>query len=136
MGLLVYFVIGTLFGIGITKSEIVSWFRIQEMFRFQGIEMYALFATAMPVAIITVQIIKRRQLRTLDGVPVAIPAKQNGTRYISGGILFGIGWALTGACPGPLFALVGSGATALLATLAAALLGTWTYGRLRHVLPH
>lgn len=136
MALIVYFIAGTLFGIVITKAEVISWFRIQEMFRLQGFHMYGVFATAMPTAIITVQAIKRLRLRAASGAPIVIPPKQMGTRYIAGGMIFGLGWALTGACPGPLFALVGSGATVMLAAIGAALAGTWTYGRFRHALPH
>lgn len=136
MALLVYFIAGSLFGIVITKAEVISWFRIQEMFRFQGFHMYGVFATAMPTAIVTVQAIKRLRLRAATGALIVIPPKQMGTRYIAGGTIFGLGWALTGACPGPLFALVGGGATVMLAAIGAALVGTWTYGRFRHALPH
>lgn len=138
MGLLVYAIVGTLFGFVITKAEVISWFRIQEMFRFQGFHMYGVFATAMPVAIVTVQLIKRAGLRTLGGTPVVIPPKELGTgrRYLFGGATFGLGWALTGACPGPLFALTGAGVTVMAAAIVAAVAGTWTYGRLRERLPH
>jgi hypothetical protein len=103
--------VGLFFGILLVKAEVISWFRIQEMFRFQGFHMFGIFATALPVAIISVQLIKRRGARTLSGEPVTIPPKTmgSGMRYIVGGITFGLGWALTGACPGPLFALLGSG---------------------------
>jgi len=134
----VYYFAGLLFGITLIKAEVVSWFRIQEMFRFQGFHMFGIFATALPVAIITTQLIKRFQVRTLRGEPISIPPKTLGTgrRYILGGITFGLGWALTGACPGPLFALLGSGVTVIAVTIAAAVAGTWAYGYLRPRLPH
>ena len=133
-----YFVLGLLFGVIITKGEVISWFRIQEMFRFQGFHMFGVFATALPTAIITVQLLARRHARTISGAPVVIDRKDlgSGRRYIAGGILFGIGWALTGACPGPLFALLGSGVSVIAAVIASALAGTWTYGVLRPHLPH
>ncbi|MBA3948820.1 MAG: YeeE/YedE family protein [Acidobacteria bacterium] len=136
--LVVYLAAGTLFGFVITKAEVISWFRIQEMFRFQGVHMFGVFATALPTAIVTVQALKRMRLRAFGGEPIGIAPKVMGTgaRYAVGGVIFGLGWALTGACPGPLFALLGGGDTVILAAILAALAGTWTYGRLRHLLPH
>ena len=137
-GLWVYLLTGTLFGIVLTKGEAISWFRIQEMFRFQGFHMFGIFATALPTAIIGVQLLKRRWRRTLGGEPIEVPPKHLGTglRYAMGGTIFGLGWALTGACPGPLFALLGSGVTTMAVAIASAMLGTWTYARMRRVLPH
>ncbi len=139
-GLLAYFVVGLVFGTVLTKGEIVSWFRINEMFRFAGHHMFGVFALAIPVAIVSVQWLKRSHTRTLEGEPVRLEPKTmgSGIRYAAGGALFGAGWALTGACPGPLFALVGAGAGGgvMLVAIAAALLGTWTYGVLRPRLPH
>jgi uncharacterized protein len=137
-GLWVYLLAGIAFGFVLTKGEAISWFRIQEMFRFQGFHMFGIFATALPTAIVGVQLLKRRWRRTLGGSPIEIPPKHLGTgvRYAAGGTIFGLGWALTGACPGPLFALLGSGVTTMAVAIAAAMLGTWTYGRLRHRLPH
>ncbi len=137
-GLLVYLVIGTLFGFLITKGEVISWFRIQEMFRFQGFHMYGIFATALAVAIPSVLLIKKGKLRSLDGEPIVIPPKVlgRGIRYVVGGLLFGVGWALTGACPGPLFALLGAGIPAIGVAVISAILGTWSYGMLRSRLPH
>ena len=137
-GMLVYLAAGTLFGFVITKAEVISWFRIQEMFRFQGFHMFGMFATALPTAIITVQTIKRLRIRAFGGEPIAIAPKVmgSGARYAAGGVIFGMGWALTGACPGPLFALLGGGATVMAVAIVAALAGTWTYGRVRHLLPH
>lgn len=133
-----YFIVGVVFGVILTKGEIISWFRMQEMFRFQGFYMFGVFATALPTAILTVQLLKRQQLRALTGEPIATVPKTLGTgrRYVFGGVLFGIGWALTGACPGPLFALLGSGVPVMIAVIVSALLGTWTYGVLRPRLPH
>jgi hypothetical protein len=137
-GLLVYLLAGIAFGVVLIKGEAISWFRIQEMFRFQGFHMFGIFATALPTAIVGVQLLKRRWRRTLGGAPITIPPKHlgSGTRYAAGGTIFGLGWALTGACPGPLFALLGSGVTTMTVAIAAAMLGTWTYGRLRSRLPH
>jgi uncharacterized protein len=134
----VYLLLGVLFGIVLTKSEVISWFRIQEMFRFQGFHMFGVFATALPTAIVTVQALKRRWGRTLGGDPIVVAPKQLGTgvRYGAGGTIFGLGWALTGACPGPLFALLGSGVGVISVAIVSAMLGTWTYGRLRARLPH
>jgi uncharacterized protein len=135
--LLLFLALGTVFGIVITKAEVISWFRIQEMFRFQGFHMFGIFATALPVAIATVQWLKRRGVRTLDGQPIATVPKAPGLRrYALGGSIFGVGWAVTGACPGPLFALLGSGVSVMAAVVVCALAGTWTYGAVRHRLPH
>lgn len=138
LGPWIYLLVGTLFGIVITKGEVISWFRIQEMFRFQGFHMFGVFATALPTAIVTVQAVKRRGLRTVRGEAVTIPPKQlgRGIRYAAGGVTFGAGWALTGACPGPLAALLGAGVGTIAVVIAAALLGTWCYGALRPRLPH
>lgn len=138
MPLAVYLLAGAVFGFVITKAEVISWFRIQEMFRFQGLHMFGVFATAIPVAIVTVQAVKRLRMRAAGGESIEIPPKEmgSGARYAIGGTVFGLGWALTGACPGPLFALAGSGVTVMAAAILAALAGTWTYGRLRPRLPH
>jgi uncharacterized membrane protein YedE/YeeE len=136
-GLAAYLILGIVFGFLITKAEVISWFRIQEMFRFQGFHMFGVFATALPTAIIAVQWLKRHG-RTLSGEPIVLAPKTfgSGARYAIGGITFGLGWALTGACPGPLFALLGSGLATIAVAIATALLGTWTYGMLRLKLPH
>jgi uncharacterized membrane protein YedE/YeeE len=137
-GLWVYLLVGTLFGIVLTKGEAISWFRIQEMFRFQGFHMFGIFATALPTAIVGVQLLKRRWRRTLAGEAIEVPPKHlgSGLRYAAGGIVFGLGWALTGACPGPLVALLGSGVGTMAVAIASAMLGTWTYARVRRSLPH
>lgn len=136
--LLVYLALGVLFGITLTKSEVLSWFRIQEMFRFQSLRMYEIIASAVVTAALSLAIIKKLHLRTVSGEPITIPPKVmgRGTRYAVGGTIFGLGWALTGACPGPLFALVGNGVTVMIVAIASALAGTWFYGLVRPRLPH
>lgn len=133
-----YLLIGLVFGFVLMKSEVVSWFRIQEMFRFDSIHMYGIIGLAVIVGIISVQIIKRKNMTDVDGNPITIPPKDPSqvTRYIVGGSIFGLGWALLGACPGPMFALLGSGLTIMVIPITAALLGTYTYGILRPKLPH
>ena len=137
-GLVVYLALGVLFGIVLTKSEVISWFRIQEMFRFQAFHMYGVIGSAVLTAALALQAIKRLELRSLDGQPIVLPPKAmgRGTRYWLGGTLFGLGWALVGACPGPLFALVGNGVSVIVVALLGAVAGTWTYGALRPRLPH
>ena len=127
---------GILFGIILVKSEAISWFRIQEMFRLQSFHMFGLIGSAVVVGMISVFIIKKFNVKTIDGEPVYFEKKQFNKGQIYGGLLFGFGWALTGACPGPLFALIGNGATVIIVTLFSALAGTWVYGFLREKLPH
>ncbi len=136
--LLAYALFGVLFGLILVKSEVVSWFRIQEMFRFDSFHMYGIIGSAIVVAAIGLQLIKRLDVRTVRGERIVISKKSlgSGIRFGAGGILFGIGWALVGACPGPLFALAGSGVTVIVVALVSALAGTWTYGVLRAHLPH
>ncbi|HUQ45323.1 MAG TPA: DUF6691 family protein [Gemmatimonadaceae bacterium] len=133
-----YFTLGVLFGVVLTKSEVISWFRIQEMFRFQAFHMYGIIGSAIVVAAVSLQLIKRSGARALDGQPIVVPPKAmgRGTRYWLGGLIFGLGWALVGACPGPLFALIGGGVSVMTVTLLSAVLGTWVYGALRSRLPH
>ncbi len=138
-GLFVYLAIGTYFGIVATKGEMVSWFRIQEMFRFQSFHMYGIIATAVAVAMASLALIKSRRARTVRGDEIVVPPKElgrRGYRYWIGGTIFGLGWALTGACPGPIFALIGSGVPVYGVVLLSALFGTWFYGVLRPRLPH
>ncbi|GAC1656307.1 MAG: YeeE/YedE thiosulfate transporter family protein [Gemmatimonadaceae bacterium] len=137
-GQVVYAVWGVLFGIVLTKSEVISWFRIQEMFRFQAVHMYGVIGSAVVVAAVALQLIKRSGARSLDGERIVVPPKAmgGGTRYWAGGICFGLGWALVGACPGPLFALLGSGVGVTAVTIVSAVAGTWIYGALRPRLPH
>jgi uncharacterized membrane protein YedE/YeeE len=138
MALLPYFLLGTAFGFVIVEAEVVSWFRIQEMFRFEAFHMYGIIGTAVATAAVSLLAIKRLGVRGSDGTPLGFAPKTLGTgvRYIAGGTMFGLGWALTGACPGPLVALVGAGRPVMLVAILSALAGTWTYGLLRLRLPH
>lgn len=128
----------SLFDIVLRKSEVISWFLIQEMFRFQAFHMYGTIGTAIVVAALSLQLIRRLGVRALDGRPIVVPPKVmgTGTRYWLGGTLFGLGWALVGACPGPLFALLGNGVSVIIVPLLSAGAGTWVYGALRSKLPH
>jgi hypothetical protein len=120
------------------EAEAISWFRIQEMFRFDAFHMYGIMGAAVAVAAGSLLVIKRLGLRGADGQPLGLPPKRlgSGLRYVVGGSIFGVGWALTGACPGPLVALVAGGVPVMLAALVSALVGTWVYGLLRPRLPH
>lgn len=132
-----YLFIGTIFGITLAKSEVISWYRIYEMFRFQSFHMYGVIGSAVVLGIILVQIIKRFEMKAIDGEPIVIaPKKFSISRYLIGGTIFGLGWAMTGACPGPMFVLVGNGVSVMLVVIAAALLGTYSYGLLKSKLPH
>ena len=136
MNYLKYLMLGTLFGILITKTEVISWFRIQEMFRFQSFHMYGVIGSAVLVGAVSIQLIKRNHLKSLAGEPIVIADKKFNQGIWIGGFLFGVGWALTGACPGPIFAQLGSGSGAAAVMLLAALAGTWTYSALRDKLPY
>jgi len=131
-----YLLMGVFFGIVFVKAEIVSWYRIQEMFRLQSFHMYGVIGTAVVVGIISVWVIKRFKLKTMQGERVVFHKKEFHKGNIIGGLIFGLGWAITGACPGPLFAQIGSGFLVILVTLLSAIAGTWTYGLLRDRLPH
>ncbi len=131
-----YLVLGTLFGIILTKSEVISWFRIQEMFRFQAFHMYGVIGSAIVVGIISIQLIKRNRLKSIDGEEIKLADKKFNHGIWIGGFIFGLGWAITGACPGPLFAQLGSGVGAAAVMILAALAGTWTYSALREKLPY
>ena len=131
-----YLVVGILFGIVFVKAEIVSWFRIQEMFRFQSFHMYGIIGSAILVGMISVWLIKKFKVKTIYGETIHISEKTFNKGQIYGGLIFGSGWALTGACPGPLFAQIGTGATVISITLLSAIAGTWLYGLLREKLPH
>jgi uncharacterized membrane protein YedE/YeeE len=138
MTLLPYFALGCAFGFVLVESEVVSWFRIQEMFRFDAFHMYGIIGTAVLTAAISLLVLKRLDLRGTSGEPLCLAPKELGTgvRYVAGGSMFGLGWALTGACPGPLVALVGAGVPVMMVAILSALAGTWTYGYLRAKLPH
>lgn len=131
-----YLFVGLLFGIVFIKAEIISWYRIQEMFRFQSFHMYGVIGSAVVVGIISVLIIKKFNVKTIYGEKVEFHNKKFNKGQIIGGLLFGFGWAITGACPGPIFAQIGSGITVMIVTLFFAILGTWVYGFFREKLPH
>jgi uncharacterized protein len=131
-----YIFAGTFFGIIAVKSEIISWFRIQEMFRLTSFHMFGVIGTAVVVGIISIQLIKRLNIKTLSGDKISIAPKVFQKGQIYGGLIFGFGWAITGACPGPLFAQIGSGFGVITLTLLSAIFGTWVYGYFREKLPH
>lgn len=137
MKFLKFLLVGVLFGIVLVKSEAVSWYRIYEMFRFESFHMYGIIGTAVITGIILLLITKKLNLKNIEGNLMAVPKKDKGfTRYILGGILFGLGWALCGACPGPMYILVGTGTITMLIVILAALLGTYVYGVFKDKLPH
>ena len=137
MRTLIYLFIGILFGITMFKSEAASWFRIYEMFKFEAIHMYGIIGTALGVGLLVVQVIKRYKIKSFFGDAITFPPKEKSiSRYLIGGIIFGLGWALAGACPGPMFTLVGAGYTPILVVIVASLLGTFLYGLLKDKLPH
>ncbi|SIN82877.1 DUF6691 family protein [Algoriphagus halophilus] len=136
LALVKYMIVGILFGIVFVKAEIISWFRIQEMFRLQSFHMYGVIGSAIITGIISIQIIKRFNIKTIKGETVNIPKKEFRKGQIIGGFIFGLGWAITGACPGPLFAQIGSGFTIVFVTLISAIAGTWVYGKFAKKLPN
>jgi len=132
-----YIFVGFIFGIVLTKAEALSWYRIYEMFHFQSFHMYGLMGVAVVTGLLGIQIIKRRRLRDIKGERIEIADKEPGNvRYWAGGLIFGLGWALAGACPGPVFILIGAGFWSLLFVLVGALVGTFLYGLFRNKLPH
>lgn len=132
-----YLLVGFVFGIVLTKSEAVSWYRIYEMFQFQSFHMYGIISVAILTGIIGIQIIKRNNIKDIKGEPIEIPDKEAGSaRYWIGGLFFGLGWALVGSCPGPIFILLGAGFWTVSIVLFGALLGTYIYGLLKNKLPH
>lgn len=131
-----YLVVGLLFGVVFVKAEIISWFRIQEMFRFQSFHMYGVIGSAIAVGMLSVFLIKKFNIKTIHGEVVEFHKKEFNKGQVIGGLIFGLGWAITGACPGPLFAQIGTGATVIIVTLLSAILGTWVYGYFREKLPH
>ena len=131
-----YLFVGIMFGIVFVKAEIISWFRIQEMFRLQSFHMYGVIGSAVVVGMISVFLIKKFNIKTLNGETVIFHPKKFQKGQIFGGLIFGLGWAITGACPGPLFAQIGSGYVVVLATLLSAIAGTWTYGYFNEKLPN
>ena len=134
----VYLLLGIVFGVVLTRSEVLSWFRIQEMFRFQSFRMYGIIGSAVVTAAVSLQVLKRLGIQAVSGETIRVPPKPlgSGIQYAAGGTIFGLGWALTGACPGPLVALIGNGVSVMIVALLSALAGTWAYGWLRPKLPH
>jgi uncharacterized protein len=131
-----YAIVGIVFGIAFTKAEIISWFRIQEMFRLQSFHMYGVIGTAIVVGMISVWLIKKYNVKTIYGEKIEFHPKKFNKGQIIGGLTFGLGWAMTGACPGPLFAQIGAGFLVIAVVLLSAIAGTWVYGYFREKLPH
>ena len=131
-----YLLVGMLFGIVFVKAEIISWYRIQEMFRFQSFHMYGVIGSAVIIGILSILIIKRYKIKTIYGEPIVLEPKKFSIGQVYGGLTFGVGWALTGACPGPLFAQIGAGFYVVALVLLSAIVGTWVYGLIREKLPH
>ncbi|NQY31266.1 MAG: YeeE/YedE family protein [Flavobacteriaceae bacterium] len=134
---IIYLLIGIFFGIVMLKSEAASWFRIYEMFQFKAFHMYGIIGSALVVGIIFIQLIKQYKIKTFSGEEIHFADKNKSIfRYLLGGIIFGLGWALAGACPGPMFTLLGAGFFPIIIVILGALLGTWLYGLLKNKLPH
>jgi len=131
-----YAFVGMAFGILFVKGEIISWFRIQEMFRLQSFHMYGVIGSAVIVGMISIALIKKFNVKTVHSEQITFPVKQFNKGQIIGGLIFGLGWAMTGACPGPLFAQIGTGAFVIVVVLLSAIAGTWVYGYFRERLPH
>ena len=137
MKFLKFLFVGIFFGIVLVKSEAVSWYRIFEMFKFQSFHMYGIIGSAVGLGIIFLWIFRKYKVKSIEGNQINLLPKEKGfTRYILGGTLFGLGWALAGACPGPMYILLGTGVSSMLLVIAAALLGTFVYGLLENRLPH
>jgi uncharacterized membrane protein YedE/YeeE len=131
-----YLAVGIVFGIVFVKAEIISWFRIQEMFRLQSFHMYGVIGTAVVVGAISVFLIKKFNVKTIHGEEITFTNKKFNKGQIYGGLIFGLGWAITGACPGPLFAQLGTGVLAISVVILSSIAGTWVYGKFRDLLPH
>jgi len=137
MRTLLYFIIGIVFGITMFKSEAASWFRIYEMFQFKSFHMYGIIGSALVFGVLITQAIKKFKVKSFYGDTIEIADKEKGIkRYLYGGIVFGLGWALAGACPGPIFTLIGAGYAPIVVVLVSATLGTFVYGRIKDKLPH
>lgn len=131
-----YGLLGIFFGIVLVKAEVVSWFRIQEMFKLQSFHMYGIIGSAIVVGMISVMLIKRYNARSIEKEKIHLENKKFNKGQIYGGLIFGLGWAMTGACPGPLYALIGDGITVIIVALLSAIAGTWVYGNIKSKLPH
>ncbi|GGK19276.1 transporter [Yeosuana aromativorans] len=137
MKYLKFLLVGMFFGIVLVKSEAVSWYRIYEMFRFQSFHMYGIIMTAILTGMLFLQIAKKRHIKSALGVDIIVPKKENGfSRYIIGGTIFGFGWALIGACPGPMYVLIGTGVFSMVIVILSAMVGTLIYGAIKDKLPH
>src|SRR4030095_3513614 len=137
MKLIKYLIVGVVFGIIMAKSEAFSWFRIQEMFRFQAFHMYGIIGVAVVLGVIGVAVIKKMRLRDVEGNEIQIaPKEKSVVRYLGGGLIFGLGWALSGSCPGPIVVNIGYGYLTMIVVFAFAIIGTYLYGVVRHKLPH
>ncbi|SEQ87748.1 hypothetical protein SAMN05421824_2577 [Hyunsoonleella jejuensis] len=137
MKFLKFLLVGIFFGIVLVKSEAVSWYRIYEMFRFQSFHMYGIIGTAIASGILFVQLAKRGIIKSVNGSKIHVPKKEDGLiRYIIGGTIFGLGWALVGVCPGPMYILLGTGVWSMVIVIVAAIFGTFIYGLLKNKLPH
>lgn len=133
----IYILLGVVFGVTMYKAETASWFRIYEMFNFQSFHMYGFIGSALAIGLIGMQWMKKSNAKDVDGKPIVIePKTKSIARYLIGGIFFGLGWALVGACPGPIFVLVGAGLYPMLIVIIGALLGTYLYGIIKNKLPH
>ena len=130
-----YLFVGTLFGLALTKGEAISWYRMQEMFHFQSFHMYGIFMTAVPIGALSILLLRAFRARSLAGRVIEKPVKKYHHGVIIGGLIFGFGWALTGACPGPLYAQIGAGYLVVLVVFLAAAAGTWTFGYFQKHLP-
>lgn len=130
-----YLFVGVFFGLVLTKGEAISWYRIQEMFRFESFHMFGIFMTAIPTGAILLLLIRKLKIKTLEGGEIEMPKKEYHHGIIIGSLLFGFGWALTGACPGPIYAQIGSCTLVAIVTLLSALAGTWCYGYFQKYLP-
>jgi uncharacterized protein len=130
-----YFFVGIVFGLALTKGEAISWYRMQEMFYFQSFHMYGIFMTAVPVGALSILVLTRMRVRSMTGVVIEKPVKKYHHGLIFGGLLFGFGWALTGACPGPLYAQIGAGYLVVIVVFLSAAAGTWTFGYFQKYLP-
>jgi uncharacterized protein len=130
-----YLLVGVAFGLALTKGEAISWYRMQEMFHFQSFHMYGIFMTAVPIGALSIFLIRRLKIRAASGELIEKPVKKYHHGVILGGLIFGFGWALTGACPGPLYAQIGSGYLVVIVVFLSAALGTWTFGYLQKRLP-
>lgn len=137
MKYLKFLLIGILFGVVMTKSEAISWYRIQEMFRFQSFHMYGIIGSALAFGLVIIQVIKRAPIRSVEGRKIEFTDKEFSVpRYLFGGIIFGLGWALSGACPGPMYTLLGNGVSVFIIVILSAMAGTFAYGLVRDHLPH